>query len=41
MIGLIVGAFMAVWIITIIEAFEWTNKLTTMEILEKGVNKNE
>jgi|TARA_R100001530_G_C4221197_1_gene130001 hypothetical protein len=34
MISFIVGAFMAIWIIALIEAFEWTNNLTTKEILE-------
>tara|TARA_R100000458_G_scaffold56154_1_gene60768 strand:- start:791 stop:904 length:114 start_codon:yes stop_codon:yes gene_type:complete len=34
MISVIVGVFMAIWIITLIEAFEWTNNFTTKEILE-------
>ena len=35
MISVIVGVFMAIWIITLIEAFEWTNEFTTKEILER------
>jgi hypothetical protein len=27
MIGLIIGLFMAIWVITLIEAFEWANNL--------------